>query len=102
MPQRGFVVPVRLLDSSREGDVAAQVVFVGDVVEIAQNLGLGGVLFGPLPAAAPLGIEAVHVIDAGYVDPGTRIPVPVPRAADIIARLEDAHGMPGAAQPMCE
>src|SRR4029079_9949096 len=70
------------------------------MVQITQNLRLGGVLLRPLPVALPVGIEAVHVVDAGYVDPGTRIPVPVPRAAEVVARFEYAQSMAGAAEPV--
>src|SRR4029078_3722637 len=70
------------------------------MVQITQNLRLGGVLLRPLPVALPVGIEAVHVVDAGYVDPGTPIPVPAPRAAEVVARFEYAQSMAGAAEPV--
>ena len=50
----------------------------------------------------PVGIEAVHVVDAGYVDPGTGITVPVPRAAEVVGRFEYAQSVPGAAQAVRE
>src|SRR5262245_29266302 len=68
------------------------------MVQVAQNLRRSGVLLRPLPVALPVGIEAVHVVDAGYVDASTRIPVPVPRAAEVIGCFEDAQSVAGAAE----
>ena len=49
MRQADVVVPRGLLDAGAEHDVAAQVVLVGDVVQVAQDLRLGGVLLRPCP-----------------------------------------------------
>src|SRR6185312_1641208 len=72
------------------------------MVQITQNLRLGGVLLRPLPVALPVGIEAVHVVDARYVDPGTRIPVPVPRTAEVVGRFEYAQSVAGAGEAVHE
>ena len=48
----------------------------------------------------PVGIEAVHVVDAWDVDAGTWIPVPVPRAAEVVGRFENAQTVVGPAQPV--
>ena len=45
----GVVVPLGRVDPGGEPDVATQVVLVGDVLGVAQDLGLGGVLLRPLP-----------------------------------------------------
>ncbi len=82
--------------------MAPEVVLVGDVVQIAQDLRLGGVLLRPLPVPPPIGIEAEHVVDARHVDPGTRVPVPVPRAAEVVAAFEHAQSVSGAAQAVGE
>jgi deazaflavin-dependent oxidoreductase (nitroreductase family) len=49
------VVPPRLHDPGGEVDVAAKVVFVGDVIQIAQDLRLSGVLLRPSTSFAPNG-----------------------------------------------
>src|SRR5436305_397560 len=72
------------------------------MVQIAQDLRLGGVLLRPLPVPLPVGIEAVHVVDAGHIDSRTRIPVPVPRAAEVVGRFEYAQSAAGAAQTIGE
>ena len=84
---------MRMRDPGAELDVATEVVLVGDVVQVPQDLGLGGVLLRPLPVARPVRIEAEHVVDAGDVDAGAGVAVPVPGAADVVAGLEDAHRM---------
>ena len=89
-PERGRVVPHGSGDARREVDVAPQVVPLGDELEVSQDLGLGGVLLGPRPLALELGIEAVRVVGGRDVTPSARIAVPVPRAADVVGRLEDA------------
>ena len=91
-------VPAGVRDSGAESDVAPQVVLVGDVVQVTKDLGLGGVLLRPLPVARPVGVEAEHVVEAWDVDAGTRIAIPVPRAADVVSRLEDPHGQTGHAK----
>ena len=69
-------------DAGPEADVAAQVVAVGDVVEVALDLGLGGEVLGPLPLLLELGVEAERVLEARDVAAGARVAVPVPGAAD--------------------
>ena len=87
------VIPSGSCDSGAELDVAAEVELVGDVVQVAQDLRLRGVLLRPLPIAVPFRVEAVHVVDAGYVDTRARVPIPVPRATEIAGRVENAHGV---------
>src|SRR5207302_10018390 len=61
----GFVV-VGVRDASVELDVAAQVETVGDVVEVAQDFGLGRVALGPFPLLPELrraGVGAVEALD---------------------------------------
>ena len=84
--------------AGRELDVAAQVEAVGDVVDVAQDLGLRGVALGPLPLLLQLVGERVGVVHALDVAARARIAVPVPGAADAVARLEDARRQPEPAQ----
>src|SRR5690606_3064246 len=83
-------------------DVPAQVEAVGHVVEVAQDLGLGGVALGPLPLLLQLAGEGVGVVGALHVAPGAGVAVPVPRAAHAVALLDDGHGHPLLAQAMEE
>jgi hypothetical protein len=81
-------------------DVRTQVEAVGDVVEVAQDLRLGGVPFGPLPLLLQVLGEGVGVLHALHVAARARVPVPVPGAADTVTRLEDADGEVRAPQPV--
>ena len=69
-------------------DVAPQVEAVGDVLDVAQDLGLGRVALGPLPLLLELLGELVRVLHALDVAARARVAVPVPGAADVAARLE--------------
>ena len=48
-PGAGIVVVVGSFHAAAELDVAAEVEFVGDVVEVAEGFGLGGEVFVPVP-----------------------------------------------------
>ena len=74
-----------------ERDVAAQVEFVGDPVQVAQDLGLGGVLLGPVPLLLQFVGERVAVVDALDVTACAGIPVVVPGAAELGRGLEHPH-----------
>ena len=88
LPQCRVVVPGRAVDARREPHVAPQVVLVGDEAEVAEDLRLCGVALGPLPLFVELRVPAVGVVDALHVAPRAGIPVPVPRAADVVARFD--------------
>src|SRR5262249_58510357 len=80
----------------------AEVVPVGDVAEIAQDLGLRRVALGPPPFGLQLEIEAVGVVDALDVAARARVAVPVPRPADVVGALEDGDREPEPAQVIKE
>src|SRR5262249_8177994 len=88
VPVRGLVVPRCGDDARREADVATQLVLVGDVIQVAEYLGLRRVALRPPPRALELGIEAVGVVDALDVTARARVAVPVPGAADAVGALE--------------
>ena len=94
------VVPDRPLDRRLEPDVAAEVVPIGDVLEVAQDLGLGGVLLRPLPLAFEFGVERVLVVEALDVAARARVAVPVPGATDVIGGLERHRRHAEPAQPV--
>ena len=99
---RSVVTVQRLVASSKaaavtrvvELDVAAQVEAVGDVVDVAQDLRLGGVALGPVPLLLELVGERVRVVQALDVAARARVAVPVPGAADAVAGLVDARREP--------
>ena len=71
---------------------------VGDVTEVAEDLGLRRVALRPLPLGLELGIEAVRVVDALDVAARTRVAVPVPGAADVVGALDHLRREPEASQ----
>jgi len=83
-----------------EADVPAEVEAVGDVLGVAQDLGLRGVFLAPCPLLLEFLVELVGVLDALDVAPGPRIAVPVPGPADPAAGLEHRHRQAHAAQPV--
>ncbi len=68
--------------------VPAQVELVGDVVQVAQVLGLAGEALLPVPLLEQLLGEGVAVGDALGVEAGARVAVPVPGAAEVVPGLE--------------
>ncbi len=80
-PAQCGLVEHRRDDTGVERDVAAQVEFVGDPVQVGEDLGLGGVLLGPVPLLLQFVGERIAVIDALDVAARARIPVEVPGAA---------------------
>jgi hypothetical protein len=99
-PSGRRVVPVRAGHRRAEGDVAEQIEPFGDVIEVAQHLGLGRILFGPLPRLLEFGGEGVGVGEAVYVAASAGVSIPVPGAADAIAGLEHPRGQPEFTQPV--
>ena len=71
---------------------------VGDEVEVALDLLLGGHELGPVPLLLEVWELREHVLDALDVDASARVAVPVPRAADAVASLEGLGGEAGLAQ----
>ena len=100
VPPPGALVPHRGVDPGGEDDVIAEVVTVGDVLEVGEDLGLGRVLLGPLPLLLQLRVEAVRVVRSRDVATGARVTVPVPGATDAVRRLEDLRPEAEPAQPV--
>ena len=84
---RGVVVGG--FDAGVEGDVALEVEFVGDEVDVAQGFGLGGEVFGPGPFLQDFVGKGVAVGVAFGIEAGAGIAVPIPGAADAGAGFED-------------
>ena len=71
-----------------EFDMGPQVESVRHMLEIAKDLGLPGVAFGPLPLLLELFGELVRVLHALDVAPCAGVAIPKPRAAHATPRLE--------------
>ena len=69
---------MRRADAGRELDVAAQVEFVGDVVEVGERLGLGREVLFPVPFGEEGGREGVGVAVGLGVEACAWVAVPVP------------------------
>jgi hypothetical protein len=75
-------------------DVAAEIVTVGDVIEIRADLRLGGKAFGPGPLLLKLRPERIRVHDGLDVAPRARVAVLVLRSADADADAEHVATQP--------
>src|SRR5262249_32077061 len=100
MPAPGACVPRRRRHPRVELDVAAEVEAVCDVVQVPQDLGLGGVALGPRPLLLDLGRERIAVVHRLDVAAGPRIPVPPPRSADAAGGVEAPDREAEGAQPV--
>ena len=81
-------------------DVAPQVEAIGDMVGVAQDLGLRREAFAPLPLLLQVVRELVRVLHALDVTARARVAVPVPGAADAGTGLEDPCPQTQAAGPL--
>src|SRR3954469_4995547 len=93
----GFDPPaVRILvidrgaDAPVEADVAAQIESIGDEVEIAAGLRLGGEFLRPVPFVDQFLRPAVGIAVALRIEARAGIAVPVPGPADAVGSLEGA------------
>ncbi len=92
-PQLALFVPDRAGDAGLELEVLAQVETGSHEIDVTQQLGLGRKLLGPGPFLFDFRREGIAVVDAGQVDAGTGVAIPVPDAAEVTAGLEtlDLH-----------
>ena len=99
-PRRGRLVEVGTDHPGLERDVPAQVEPVGDVPGVLQDLGLRRVPLGPLPLLLEIVVEPVRVLHALGVTARARVPVPVPRAPDVVPCLEHPSPQPQPPSPV--
>src|SRR6185437_9667177 len=78
-------------DAAVELDVAAEVELVGDEIEVAFGLGLGGEVLLPVPLVEQLLRERIAVGPAFGIEARAGIAVPIPGAADRRTGFEGAH-----------
>jgi hypothetical protein len=89
-PGVGGLVVMSRVDTGVELHVAAQVELLGDMVQVAQVLGLAGEFFLPVPFVQELARERVAVGVALRVEAATRVTIRVPGAAEVGCRFQ--HG----------
>ena len=80
LPTRGCLVVDGGLHPGVELDIPAQVEAVGDVLEVAQDLGLARVALGPFPLLLELLGKLVGVLHALDIAARARVAVPIPGA----------------------
>ena len=91
IPASRCLLPVCRAHPAAKLDVAAQVEFVSDMVEIAQCLRLGGEMLRPVPFVQQFLRKRIAVGVALGVEARAGISIPVPSAADAGAGLEHPH-----------
>jgi hypothetical protein len=99
-PTQSVLVEDRIGDAGAECDVRPQVESVGDVVQVAKDLRLGGVLLAPVPLLLKLLVKGIRVVHAFDIASRAGVAVPVPDSADTVRGLEHPDGQAGTAQPV--
>src|SRR5713226_3202605 len=77
-----------------------QVKLVGHEIDVSQNFWLGRIELRPFPLALDLVGKRKGILHAFDIAAGSRIAIPVPRAADRTGRLQHANRISVAAQSM--
>ena len=83
-----------------EHNIAAQVVTVGNVVDVAQDFRLRAIALRPMPFLLQVRIERVGIFQTLDVAAAARITIPVPGAADAGTGLVDLAAKTCPAQAM--
>lgn len=91
---------MRRQDRRVEADVAAQIEPIGDMVQVGQNLRLGGETFLPVPFLEQRLRERIAVRVAFGVEAGAGVAVPVPDAADVTGEIVGTNVEPELAEPV--
>jgi hypothetical protein len=87
-PARVLVAPLEIGDLGVEEGVVVEPEVLGDALAVLEDLRRVGVL---LAGHVPGLFEQRHVDERRRVAHGARVPVPVPRAAEVAALLDDAN-----------
>src|SRR6185295_8582077 len=93
------LVIVRGDDAGLELDIAPEIEAVGNVIEIAPDLGVGGIALAPLPLLEQLLAKRIAIGVALGVAARTGVPVPVPGPPDPRTRFQDPGRQP---QPVAQ
>ena len=90
-PQTFGFVPFAAHDLAAELHVTAKIELLDNVLKVTECLGLGRETFTPVPLVEQFLGERITVGVTLGVEPGTRIPIPVPRATGTIASFENGR-----------
>ena len=93
-PQIGDLIIPRRHHARAEGNVALQVKLIRSIIQIAQNLRLARVAFGPFPALHQLIREMIAIAMAFGITPRARVAVPIPGTAHAITGFQHMGGKP--------
>src|SRR5690242_2845314 len=87
MPAVGRFFVVRGRNTGLKSNVAFQVELVGNEIQIAQNLCLARIAFGPFPFSHQVKGKRVPVDMAFRVAPSSRVAIPEPRPPNTMSRF---------------
>ena len=93
-PQIGGLIILRRHHARAEGNVALQVKLIRGIIQIAQNLRLARVAFGPFPALHQLIRKMIAIAMAFGITPRPGIAVPIPGTAHAITGFQHMGGKP--------
>ena len=97
-PRVGCFVERHCGNTGFKADVWAQVVTIGNVIEIALDFGLRREVFAPFPFLFKFRIETKRILKAWNIAPSSGIAVPEPRAANAARTLKNDHTEPTLAE----
>ena len=98
-PAACLFIPARRLHARLELDIAAQIVFIGDQVQIAFGFRLRREMLGPMPFLQQILVEGIAIRIAFRIEAAARIAVPIPGAANTRACFKHARLHAQLAQP---
>lgn len=88
VPEIAFVIEAHASDRIGKANVFAQSKPVSHMIGVAFEIGLSRKIFRPSPFLLQILVKAIGIFDALNIHARAGIAVPVPRAADTIARFE--------------
>ena len=98
-PTARLFIPACCLHAGGELDIAAQIIFVGDQVQIAFGFRLRREMFGPMPFLKQFLIEGIAIGIAFRIEAAARIAVPIPGTTHPRAGFKHARLHAQLAQP---
>ncbi len=100
LPATGILFPGDGLDPGSKSDVLAKIEAIRDMIGVPAYLPLRRHDLAPVPLLLEFFAETVGVLDGGHIASRARVPVPVPRATDIVGRFQNADRMSRPAKPV--
>ena len=98
-PAARRLIPARRLHARLELDIAAQIIFIGDQVQIAFGFRLRREMFGPMPFLQQILVEGIAVGIAFRIKAAAGIAVPIPGATHPCSGFKHARLHAQLAQP---